>query len=54
MFPFNPDLARLFFGFRSDDEVRRAEHDRRVAGARQGHELGGGKQRRAGDHGGLR
>ena len=34
MFPLNPDLARLLFGFRLDDQLRRADHRRRVAEAR--------------------
>jgi RimJ/RimL family protein N-acetyltransferase len=35
MFPLNPDLARLLFGFRIDDELRRADHRRLVAEARR-------------------
>jgi GNAT superfamily N-acetyltransferase len=36
MFPLNPDLARLLFGFKIDDELRRADHRRRVAEAERG------------------
>ena len=36
MFPLNPDIARLLIGFRIDDELRRADHDRRVAEAKRG------------------
>jgi acetyltransferase len=36
MFPLNPDVARLLFSFRIDDEHRTADHRRRVAEARRG------------------
>jgi GNAT superfamily N-acetyltransferase len=40
MFPLNPDLARVLFGFRIDDELRRADHRRRVAEAKRGRRAG--------------
>ena len=36
MFPLNPDVARALFGFRIDDELRRAGERRRVAEAERG------------------
>jgi RimJ/RimL family protein N-acetyltransferase len=42
MFPLNPDLARLLFGFTIDDELRRADHRRRLAQAREVRQAGRG------------